>query len=155
MHSPPGGAMVSTRMRPRAFGIDALCSRRGVRALRAASGLVGWRGSDRDPISSTWVARLQKPNFDVLLWAKVASDGLTTAEGSARMINPGHGAMFGASRTSLHSRAYPVVRIRSRGTISIVTYRVTDIVEGHFSPQKGLSCVQDTFSLGWVAFFVR
>ena len=97
MHSPPGGAMVSTRMRPRAFGIDALCSRRGVRALRATSGLVGWRGSDRDPISSTWVARLQKPNFDVLLWAKVASDGLTTAEGSARMINPGHGAMFGAS----------------------------------------------------------
>ena len=93
MHSPPGGAMVSTRMRPRAFGIDALCSRRGVRALRAASGLVGWRGSDRDPISSTWVARLQKPNFDVLLWAKVASGGLTTAEGSARMISPRRGKM--------------------------------------------------------------
>ena len=138
MHSPPGGAMVSTRMRPRAFGIDALCSRRGVRALRATSGLVGWRGSDRDPISLTW---LQKPNFDVLLWAKVASGGLTTAEGSARMINPGQDAMFGASRTSLHPRAYPVVRIRSRGTISIVTYRLRDIVEGHFSPQKGLSRV--------------
>ena len=93
------------------------------------------------------MARLQKPNFDVLLWAKVASGGLTTAEGSARMMNPGPDAMFGASRTSLHPRAYPVVRIRSRGTISIVTYRLRDIVEGHFSPQKGLSHVQDTFSL--------
>ena len=94
---------------PRAIGVDGWCHGRGARALRAAADCVGWRGSDRDAISASRVARLQKPNSDVLVWAKVASGALKLAVGSARRVNPVQHAMFGASRTSCDSRTHPVV----------------------------------------------
>ena len=88
--------------------MDGWCHGRGARALRAAADCVGWRGSDRDAISASRVARLQKPNSAVLVWAKVVSGALKLAVGSDRLVSPMQHAMFGASRTSCDSRTHPV-----------------------------------------------